>query len=49
MCNCFSTAVKSSFLQMCANNLDTYSPEVKEIESYILIASPNKLKITIQI
>jgi len=24
--------------------LDTYSPEAKEVESYINIASPNKLK-----
>jgi hypothetical protein len=28
---------------MCANNLDTYSPEAKELESYINIALPNKL------
>lgn len=42
--DCFLTAVKSYFLQMCANNLDTYSSETKEVESYIYIASPNKLQ-----
>jgi len=29
---------------MCANNLDTYSPEAQEVESYFNTASPNKLK-----
>jgi len=29
---------------MRVNNLGTYSPEVKEVESFIHTASPNKLK-----
>jgi len=29
---------------MCANNWGTYSTEVKKVESYIHIVSPNKLK-----
>jgi hypothetical protein len=29
---------------MSTNNVDTYSPETKEVESCINIASPNKLK-----